>query len=263
LEALRLERNLVFFDLETTGIDPAADRIVEITLLRVSPAGEREERTHRVNPLRPIPAEATAIHGISDIDVADAPPFRSLAAGILDFLADADLGGFNILRFDVPLLERELRECGLDLKLAERRVVDAMTVFHRKESRNLTAAVRFYLGLDHGGAHGAAADTDAALRVLEAQLLRYPDLPRDVEQLAQWCRPAVPAGAVDRDGKFVWRDGEVVFSFGKYQGQTLKRVASDQRGYLDWILKNDFPSEARRLVEEALRGRYPEPPSQP
>jgi DNA polymerase-3 subunit epsilon len=251
--SLDLQRPLAFFDLETTGTDPARDKIVEISILKIEPGGGRESATRRINPERPIPKEASAIHGISDADVALAPTFGLVARELLALLADADLAGFNVRRFDVPLLDREFRDCGLDLAIAQRRIVDAMTIFHRKEPRDLTAAVRFFLDRDHRGAHGATADVEASLAVLEAQLLRYPDLPRTVAELDAWCNP-VPAGAVDRSGKFVLREGEVIFAFGKQKGRALQEVARVQPDYLEWILKQDFPEDARSLVEKALRG---------
>ena len=259
MKNLRLERPLAFLDLETTGTEPATDRIVEISVLLVGPEGPGEARTRRLNPERPIPPEATAVHGIRDEDVRAEPAFRQIARGLLEFLGEADLAGFNILRFDVPLLDREFRDCGLDLGLSRRRVLDAMTIFHRKEPRDLSAAVRFYLGREHAGAHGAAADVNAAAEVLDAQLDRYRDLPRSVEELEQWCRP-VPADAADRGGKFVWRSGDLVFTFGMHRGRTLRDVAQRERDYLEWILKSDFPSDARELVEGALRGSLPDPP---
>ncbi|MBZ5637655.1 MAG: 3'-5' exonuclease [Acidobacteriia bacterium] len=258
---LRLDRPLAFFDLETTGTDPATDRIVEISVRRVDPDGGRDGRTRRVNPGRPIPAEATAIHGIRDEDVRDAPEFRRIARSLLEFLGESDLAGFNILRFDVPLLDREFREAGLDLALPRRRVIDAMAIFHRKEPRHLAAAVAFYLGREHAGAHGAEADADAALEVLEAQLGRYLDLPRSVAELDAWCRPPAPPGAADLSGKFLWRNGEVVLAFGKHQGKAIRDVAREHRDYLEWILKQDFPADARRIVEGALKGEFPAPPA--
>jgi DNA polymerase-3 subunit epsilon len=257
VQHLTLERPLVFFDLETTGTDPASDRIVEISVLRVEPDGSRESRTRRINPGRPIPAEATAVHGIRDEDVRDEPFFRQLARGLLEFLAGADLAGFNVTRFDIPLLEREFRDCGLDLGLAQRRVVDAMTIFHRMERRDLGAAVEFYLGREHSGAHAAEADVLATAEVLDAQLARYAELPRSVDGLDGWMRPG-GEDAVDRSGKFRWQGGEVVFAFGKHQGRALREVAAESSGYLEWIVKSDFPSDAKALVDEALQGRFPE-----
>ncbi len=260
MKNLKLTRPLAFFDLETTGTDPATDRVVDIAVVRVEPDGSREARARRIHPERAIPPDATAVHGIRDEDVRDAPVFRQIARGLLEFLGEADLAGFNILRFDVPLLDREVRDAGLDLGLAQRRIVDAMTIFHRKESRDLSAAVRFYLGQDHGQAHAAAADVAAVLEVLDAQLGRYADLPREVEDLDRWCRPMAPADAADRSGKFVWRSGEIVLSFGRYSGKTLREVARDERDYLEWILRTDFPYDAREIVERALRGAFPDPP---
>ena len=259
MKNLRLDRPIIFFDLETTGIDPANDRIVEISGLRVAPDGEREARTRLINPERPIPPEATAIHKITDDDVRDAAPFRQIAKGLLDWLEGADLAGFNVARFDVPLLDQEFRRCGLDLALSARRIIDAMVIYHRMERRDLSAAVRFYLDRDHEGAHSAEADVTATLDVLESQLERYDDLPRTVEELAQWSRAGRP-GAIDPDGKFVWKNGEAVFAFGKHQGKPLKNIAESAPDYLKWITKSDFPNEAKKLVAEALKGNFPKSP---
>jgi DNA polymerase III subunit epsilon len=249
---LKLSRPLAFFDLETTGTDPATDRIVEISVLKLSPDGARAARTRRVNPERPIPPEATAVHGIRNEDVRDAPTFRQIARSLLEFLGDADLAGFNVARFDVPILDREFRDAGVDLGLAGRKIVDAMTVFHRMERRDLSAAVRFYLDRDHEGAHGAEADVEATAEVLDAQLERYADLPRTVAELDAWCFP-VPAGAADRSGKFLLREGRVVFAFGKHQGRPLDDVARTSPDYLEWLLRQDFPPDARTLIQTALK----------
>ena len=251
MKHLCLERPLALFDLETTGIDPARDKIVEIAVLRIEPDGSRVSRCRRVNPEQPIPPAATAVHGIRDEDVQEEPPFRRIAKGVLDLLQGADLAGFNVWRFDVPLLQRELQECGLDLEPGQRRVVDAMTIFHGKEPRDLAAAVRFYLGREHEGAHGAEADLEATLEVLDAQLERYPDLPRSVEELDTTRRQP---GAVDSAGKFVRRENHVVFAFGKHQGRPLAEVAEESPDYLQWILKTDFPDDAKNLVRQALDG---------
>jgi DNA polymerase-3 subunit epsilon len=256
---IKLDRPLVVFDLETTGTDPKSDRIVEISTLRVDVDGQRESRTRRVNPGRPIPPGATAVHGIRDEDVRDAPAFRQIARGLVDFLDGADLAGFNVSRFDLPLLQRELAECGLDLRAQDRRVVDAMSIFHRMEPRDLEAAVRFYLGRDHQGAHTAEADVTATLEVLEAQLDRYEDLPRTVAELDAWSR-RVPAGAIDHGGKFVFRDGEARLAFGKHQGRALSRIARETPGYLEWIVQSDFPDDAKQIAAAALRGEFPGPP---
>lgn len=251
MKHLALDRPLVVFDLETTGIDPATDRIVELAALRIEPDGRRETRTRRVNPERAIPPEATAVHGIRDEDVRDAPTFRQIARSFLRWIEGADLAGFNVARFDLPLLEREMRESGLDLGRADRRIVDAMTIFHRKERRDLSAAVRFYIGREHAGAHSAAADVEAAADVLDAQLGRYEDLPRALGDLVAWIGAERGDGS-ERAAKFGWRDGEAVFGFGRHQGRTVADVARESPDYLRWILDADFPTEIKRVVREAL-----------
>ena len=251
MSALKLTRSIVCFDLETTGVDPASDRIVEVSILRVEPDGTRTARTRRINPERPIPEAASAVHGIRDEDVRDAPTFRQIAKGLLELLGDADLAGFNVSRFDIPLLEREFRDCGLDLCLERRHVVDAMTIFHRMEPRDLSAASRHYLGRELEGAHSAEADVVASFEILEAQLARYADLPRSVPELDAWSR-RVPDNAADRAGKFV-REGErVIFNFGRHKGKSLAEVAAEAPDYLQWILGSDFPEDAKHHVREAL-----------
>jgi DNA polymerase-3 subunit epsilon len=252
VQNLPLERPLIFFDLETTGVDPRSDRIVEIGLIRLSPDGSREVRTRRINPECPIPAGASAVHGIHDADVKDEPTFRQIARGLLEWLEGADLAGFNVRRFDLPLLDREFRDCGLDLGASARKVVDAMTIFHRKERRDLTAAVKFYLDREFEDAHSAEADIQATMDILDAQLGRYDDLPRSVDELDVWTHPV--RDAVDSAGKFVRRNDEVVFAFGKHQGRPLKDVAEKERGYLEWIVGTDFPDDAKTLVRQALSG---------
>jgi DNA polymerase-3 subunit epsilon len=252
--SLQLTRSIVCFDLETTGVDPATDRIVEISVLRVEPDGTRTVRTRRVNPARPIPAGATAVHGIRDEDVAEEPEFRQIARGLLELIGDADLAGFNVARFDIPLLDREFRDCGLDLGLARRHVVDAMTIFHRMEPRDLAAATRFYLDRELADAHSAEADVAASFAVLEAQLERYAELPRGVAELDTWLR-RVPDNAADRSGKFVRENDRVVFNFGKHKGKPLAGIAAEAPDYLKWILGTDFPDDAKQLVRDALDGQ--------
>jgi len=255
---LQLERPLAVFDLETTGIDPGSDRIVEISVLRIDPEGSRETRTRRINPGRPIPAAATAIHGIRDEDVRDEPGFAQIAKSLLQFLEGADLAGFNVRRFDLPLLDREFMDCGLDLEVAERRVVDTMIIFHRQERRDLSAAVRLYLGREHEGAHGAESDTEATAEILEAQLERYSDLPRDVAALDRWTRRH--PDEIDSSGKFRWSGSEVVFCFGKHEGKTLREVAQRERSYLEWLTGTSLAPDALQLVRRALGGSVPTKP---
>jgi DNA polymerase-3 subunit epsilon len=254
---LALDRPLAFFDLETTGINPYEDRIVEIGVVKLNCDGTREERCRRLNPGVPIPAEATAVHGISNDDVRNEPSFRQIARSLDTFLAGADLSGFNIIRFDVPLLIEEFRRAGITFTGYDRRLIDAQRIFHKQEPRDLTAALKFYCGAEHTDAHGVAADVDATIRVLTAQLERYGDLPKSVDALDQYCQPRDP-DAVDREGKLKWTvDGEVAINFGEQKGKTLAALATADPGFLEWILRSRFSGDVKGIVYAALEGRFP------
>lgn len=257
---IQLSRPLAFFDLETTGVSVQTDRVVEIAVVKLLPRGGTKEFSHRVNPEMPIPAEATAVHGIGDADVVLEPTFAQLAPRLMDFLRDCDLSGFNVRRFDLPLLLEEFRRCGMELDMSERHVVDALTIFHMKEPRDLSAALRFYCGREHTGAHGALADVLATADVFAAQLARYEDLPRDIAELEKVIHPRDPSW-VDDDGKFVWQGGEAVISFGKHKGKSLQTLLRAHRDYLEWILAGNFPESAKHIIREALSERYPAPPA--
>lgn len=256
---LQLQRPLVFFDLETTGIEVQQDRIVEICVIKVMPDGERLSRSRRINPEMPIPPEATAIHGITDQDVADQPTFRQVARSLYDFLADCDLAGYNIIRFDVPLLVEEFKRVDMDFSVENRNLVDACVIFHRKESRDLAAALRFYCNEEHVDAHGAESDVLATIKVLEGQLERYDDLPADAAALAEFCNQR-KSDWVDRDGKLRWRNGEVVLAFGRQKGTSLRELAENNSGYLSWIVGSNFSTEIKQIVAAALEGNFPTPP---
>jgi DNA polymerase-3 subunit epsilon len=253
---LELERPFVVFDIESTGINRKTDRIIELALVKVHPDGERETLTLRVNPGIPIPPAATAIHGIKDEDVRDCPSFEAVAAKVAAFLADADLGGYNLLHFDIPMLTEEFQRAGLSIDLSRSRVIDAQRIFHKKEPRDLSAALSFYCGAPHDGAHSALADVEATLRVIEGELERYPDLPTNMAELAEYCNPVHPSW-VDPQGKLAWDDqGEVCINFGKNQGRRLRDLSAQEPSYLDWMLRKDFPSEVQDIVREARNGRY-------
>lgn len=249
---LELARPLAVLDLETTGTDPATDRVLEVSVFKLLPDGGEEHRTRRVNPGVPIPAEATRVHGITAADVRDDPPFARLAAGLLRFLDGCDLCGFNLRKYDLPLLRAEFARAGRALDLTGRAVVDVRDIFLRYEPRSLAGAVRHYLGRDHAGAHSAAADTRATAEVLGAMLGRYPDLPRTPAGIQ---RHLLPADAADADGKLVRVGGEYRFTFGRYRGQPLAFVARENPEYLDWLLARDFTEEVKRPVREALADR--------
>ena len=249
-------RPIVFFDLETTGTEKSLDRIVEVAALAVPPDGPERVFDRRVNPGVRIPSEATAIHGISDADVKDAPSFREIAPALLEFLGEADLAGYNVRGFDIPLLLKEFERVGIPLRLEGRRIVDMQTIFFRREPRDLAAAVRFFAGREHAGAHAALADVVASAEVLAGQLRRYPDLPRTLDGLHAYSSPA-EGRWVDPDKRFYWRDGEAVFAFGNLKGKSLALVAETKPEYLDWMVRGDFPEPAKEIARNARRGVFP------
>jgi DNA polymerase-3 subunit epsilon len=257
MQHLNLTRPLAAFDLETTGIDVDRDRIVQLAIIRVEPGGARRTFETLVNPERPIPPEATAVHGIRDGDVRDAPTFAQVRRDVEELLQGADLAGFNSVSFDQPLLAAELKRAGSELDFRGVRHLDAMRIFHRMERRDLTAAYRFYCDRELVGAHSALADTTATLEILDAQVGRYPEVPADVDALHVFCNPD-EGKFVDRTRKLVWNDhGEAEFTFGKYQGRTLNDVCGENRGYLEWMLGKDFSEEVKGILREALGGVFP------
>jgi DNA polymerase-3 subunit epsilon len=249
LKNLSLERPLAILDLETTGTDPKVARIVEISVLKIFPDGRTDHRTRRINPGVAIPAEATAVHGITDADVANEPSFAQLAAGLLAFLDGCDLCGFNIKRFDLKLLAVEFNRVGLSFSIPGRAVIDPMEIFHVRERRDLAAAVRWYCRREHEGAHGAKADVMATMDILDAMLDRYHDLPRTIAELHESFRPP---NAVDLEGRFMRQADQVIFAFGKYRGRPLEEVAREFPDYLEWMLNEDFLDDTKALVQQAL-----------
>jgi len=260
---LLLERPLIVFDLETTGLDPMTDRIVELGCVKLLPAGgaaagapQRELKTWRINPGRPIVPAATAIHGITDADVERCPTFDALASEIHAYFAGCDLSGFHVEGFDLPLMAQEFERVGTTFPDWKPRIIDARTIFTLRESRGLAAALQFYCGREHIGAHGAEADAIAAADVLLAQINRYADLPTEVEALHSFCHP-VSADALDTTGKIRWCEGEAVLGFGKHTGKPLRQLVAEVPDYLRWILAKDFPADTKQIVAEALSGRFP------
>jgi DNA polymerase-3 subunit epsilon len=238
-----LFRNLVVFDLETTGLSTTSDRIVELALIRISPQGDVLERVRRFNPGIPISPEATAVHGISDEDVAGEPPFSATAKSLVELLEQCDLGGFNIRRFDIPMLLAEFKRAGVPFSIEGRLLIDAQTIFHREEPRDLSAAARFYLGREHREAHTALGDIRTSAAVLAAQLDRYPEIPKDLEGLHAYCDEASPF-RTEVDRWFQDTSGDLVFRRGKHRGEALKEVAESAPDYLRWMLGAEDMDEA-------------------
>ena len=257
---LKLTRPLAVFDIESTGTSPRKDRIIELAAVKLMPDGTEQTKTWLLNPTVPIPPETTAIHGITDEIVKDCPTFKERAREIFAFFEGCDLSGFNADRFDIPCLEEEFSRAGMNFAASSRKHVDVQRIYHRMEPRDLTAAVRFYLGRDHAGAHGAEADAAATAQVLKAQMERYPALPQTVEEMDEFLAPHDPLNA-DRYGMLRWRDGELVVNFGKKKGESLVKLLMNEPNYLRWIVKGDFDTEVREIVRDLLEnGRLPPMP---
>lgn len=254
-----LKRPLVVFDIESTGVSPRKDRIIELAAARVNVDGSEDTKTWLLNPTIPIPPETTAIHGITDEIVRDCPTFAEKAREIFAFFENCDLSGFNSDRFDVICLEEEFARVGLNFGSSQRRHVDVQRIYHRMYPRDLSSAVRLYLGREHEGAHGAEADAVATLEILKAQLEKHAEVPRDVDAIDEWIAPRDPLNA-DRSGMFRWKNGEWTVNFGKKRGTSLKRIMLDEPNFLKWMVKGDFEADARMIAEDALEGRLPPPP---
>jgi DNA polymerase-3 subunit epsilon len=263
---LNLTRPIAFFDLETTGIKVATDRIVEICIHRINPDGSTKTKTLRINPEVPIPPEVTAIHGITDEDVKDAPKFREVAHDLVHFLESCDLAGFNSNHFDIPLLVEEFLRAGFDFELKGRRFIDVQNIFHKMEPRNLHAAYKFYCDKDLVNAHSAEADTIATYEILKAQLDRYKEtafkdrkgnvtLPvvNDVKSLSEFSYASKSADLV---GQIVYNDkNEEIFNFGKHKGKPVAEVFKNEPSYYDWIMKSEFTLSTKKVVTSIkLRG---------
>jgi DNA polymerase-3 subunit epsilon len=243
---LNLKKPLVFFDLETTGTNITSDRIVEICYLKVHPNGNEESKTLRINPEMHIPEASSAVHGIHDADVADCPTFKEVAPVIARDLAGCDLAGFNSNRFDVPMLAEEFLRADVDIDFSKRRFIDVQVIFHKKEERTLSAAVKFYCGHELDGAHGAEADTRGTYEVLQAQLDRYPDLQNDIDYLADYSRQN---RNVDFAGRMIYNEqGVEIFNFGKYKGMAVVEVLQHDPGYYSWILNSDFALNTKAVL---------------
>jgi len=257
---LRLDRPLVVFDIESTGTTPRKDRIIELAAVKLMPDGTEISKCWLMNPGVKIPPETTKIHGITDEIVKDCPTFADKADEIFAFFEGCDLSGFNADRFDIPCLEEEFARVGKNFAPSSRRHVDVQRIYHRMEPRDLSAAVRFYLGRDHTGAHGAEADARATLEVLKAQMEKYPELPQTVKEMDEYLVPHDPLNA-DRYGMLRWKDGELTINFGKKKGESLRKLLLNEPNYLRWIVKGDFDTEVKAIVRDLMEnGRLPPRP---
>jgi DNA polymerase-3 subunit epsilon len=243
---LNLKNPLIFFDLETTGIDVAIDRIVEISYLKIYPNGDEESKTMKINPTVPIPAKTTAIHGITDEDVKDAPRFNEVAKSLAKVFEGSDFAGYNSNKFDLPLLAEEFLRANTDIDLKKRKFIDIQVIFHKKEQRTLSAAYRFYCDKDLINAHSAEADTYATYEILQAQLDRYNDLPNDVDELSKISSQNQNA---DFLGRIIFNEnGQEIFNFGKYKGQLVEEVLKKDLGYYGWMMNGQFPLHTKNVL---------------
>ena len=258
---LNLGKPLAFFDLETTGINAAKDRIVEIAVLKVMPDGSELKLEQRINPGIKIPRQTSNIHGIFDQDVVDSPSFKDFAPKLADFLGNADLAGYNSNRFDVPLLVEEFMRIGHNFEMKNRKLIDVQTIFMKMEQRSLGAASKFYLGKKIENAHAAMADTQATYDVFKAQLSRYEDtefedrkgnvtkpVVNDMKKLASF---ATFNRNVDLAGQIIYDDNDqIVFNFGKFKGKKVMDVFNKETNYYDWMMKADFPAYTKKVLTE-------------
>jgi DNA polymerase-3 subunit epsilon len=245
---LNLRRPIAFIDIETTGLNVSSDRIVELSILKITPDRKEVWMSTRVNPEMPIPAKSTAIHGISDADVVDAPLFRELAKKLTAFLEGCDLAGYNAIKFDIPLLAEEFLRANIDFNFRKRKYVDVQVIFHKKEQRTLSAAYQFYCSKDLTEAHSSKADTAATFEVLKAQLDRYDDLENDVEKLAEY---SSFNNIVDFAGRIILdENGVEIFNFGKHKGKSVETVFKEDPSYYSWMMNGDFPLYTKKVLTE-------------
>jgi len=245
---LKLKRPIVFIDLETTGINVSTDRIVEISALKIHPNGKEQWMNSLVNPEMPIPQKSTAIHGITDSDVKDAPTFREIAKNLTSFMEGCDLAGYNAIKFDIPVLAEEFLRTNMDFNFMKRRYVDVQVIFYKKEQRTLSAAYQFYCKKVLDNAHTAQADTSATYEVLKAQLDTYRDLENDIDKLAEF---SAFNNNVDFAGRIILDENDIeVFNFGKHKGKSVEEVFRKEPAYYAWMMNGDFPLYTKKVLTE-------------
>ena len=245
---LKLTKPLAFFDLETTGLNIATDRIVEISIVKIMPNGNKEIKTKLINPTIPISKESVAIHGIKEDDVKEKATFKEVSNELNDFINDCDLAGYNSNRFDIPLLAEEFLRAGINFDVASRKLVDVQNIFHKKEQRTLVAAYKFYCDKDLTNAHSAEADTTATYEILEAQIAKYDDIKSDTDFLSEFSQMTKN---VDLLGRFIYNDKNIaIFNFGKHKGKPVTEVLEKEPGYYGWMMNGDFPLYTKKVLKE-------------
>jgi len=244
---LQLTKPLAFIDLETTGINLATDRIVEIAIIKILPDGKRTVKRKLINPQMPIPKGATDVHGITDEMVKEAPSFKDAAHELKQMLDGCDIAGYNSNRFDIPMLVEEFLKADVDFDMKGRRLLDVQNIFHKMEQRTLSAAYKFYCNKTLDGAHSAEVDASATHEILEAQIERYPELGTSVESVIKTIGEEV---IVDFARRFIFENGVEVFNFGKYKGKPVAEVLKTEPQYYDWMMKADFPQYTKQKLTE-------------
>ncbi len=254
---IQLNRPVVFIDVESTGVSPPSDKIVELTALKIFPDKSEEILSTRINPGVPIPPEATAIHGITDADIQDKPTFKQYAPKLIEFLEGCDLGGFNVKRFDIPILESEFRRAGVEFSRQGRHILDVQTIYHKYDPRDLSAAYKKYCGKEMENHHASESDVRATFEILESQLKQYSDLPKTMRELHDFCNERRNPNWLDEEGKFVWVGEEVVINFGPHRGKSLSYLVENESGFLGWMISKDFLPDAKKIASDALKGEFP------
>ena len=257
MEKLNLQRPLAVLDVETTGLNKQNDRVIDICIKKIFPNGKEELLDSLINPEMPIPSETTKINGIKDIDVQGKPTFKEFAPKIISFIDNCDWCGFNIIGFDLQLLESEFKRAEINYSNEGRKVIDVLRIYHKLEPRDLSSAHLKYCGKVLENAHRAKVDVRATINVLESQLEKHDDIPCDVSELHEFCNPKDPMW-IDSEGKLKWNNGKAIINFGIHSGKTLENMQKNEVGYLKWIMNKDFFLDVKKIVSEAIKGNFPE-----
>ena len=243
---LTLKRPICFFDLETTGINITKDRIVEISILKIFPNGNKESKTWLVNPMIPIPPETTAVHGITNEKVKAAPTFKQISKKIFEMIKDSNLAGFNSDRFDIPLLAEEMLRCEIDINFKKYPSIDIQNIYHKMERRNLSSAYKFYCNKILENSHSAEADTMATYEVLKAQISKYTELENDMDKISDF---STRRKSFDYAGFILKNENdEPIFGFGKHKGKKVHDILIKEPGYVGWVLNADFPLYTKKVL---------------